>query len=169
MASSIDFGFGKVPTQDIAGGLQVGGGLLDLVGGFEKAAGYDLEASAYEKGAEAAGTNILYSQEATAIRQYQQIRKAFTQVGAEEAALAGNELSSGGSGLYLLRSSVQQGALASGLIGLQGAVEQAGYRAQQQSDTLLAEQAKSAAGSSVLGGIASGIMGIAKGAMMFGA
>jgi hypothetical protein len=61
--------------------------------------------------------------------------------------VAGSGFSNGGSAFYLMRSSANQGALASGTIGMQGAITAAGYQEQAQSFTTMAAVGEATAAS----------------------
>ena len=133
-----------------------------------EATGYGLESQAYTEAAGYATGNVQLAEESTAIQQYQQQRKLATTLGRQRAEIAGANLGPGGSGAYLLRSSMARGALASGLIGVQGAINAQGYASQSTADIALAEQATntgeaatSAASSSQTGTALSTASGIA--------
>lgn len=114
-------------------------------GDLATAQGYEAESQAYSEAAGYAAGNVTLAEESKAIQQYQQQRSLSLSLGRTRAQLAGAGLTSGGSGLDILRASAAQGALAKGLIGVQGEIQAQGYRAQSAADTLLSEQATDAA------------------------
>ena len=143
-------------TTGDAGGLAVAaGGLLGAAGTYvagqaasagdkATAAGYGEESKAYTEAAGYSAGNVQLAQESTAIQQYQQQRLLAKTVGRQQAEIAADNLGPGGSGTYLLRSSMAQGALATGLIGVQGAINEQGYASQESTNLALANQATGA-------------------------
>ena len=108
-------------------------------------AGYRAESQAYSEAAGFSRGNVQLAAESTLIQQYQQQRALAQSLGKTTAELGAAGLSSGGSGLDILRSSMAQGALARGLIGVQGSVEENAYAAQAVSEVGLSKQAEAAA------------------------
>lgn len=168
------------PSSVAGAGLSAFGDLTSAAGGFigsqanaaaarAEASGFTAESQAYSKAAGYAQGNVSLENEATAIQQYQQQRQLQSVLGQQKAIEGASGLSGGGSGLYLLRSSMAQGALAKGLIGVQGAVNAAGYAEQSAAYTGTAQQsaanasaAESAASSASTGGFLDVLGGVAK-------
>ena len=148
----------------MAAGLGISSGISD----FGTAYG-DLVAS---KGAsEAAGS---FNEAATLEMQNEQLAKAsgniqlaqtrrqiYQSESATQAAVGGAGLKMGGSSAAILRSSAQQGALATGLVSEQTQINITGYEAQAQAYTAQAQQEQQLAKSDQAGGIMSGIAGVA--------
>lgn len=134
----------------------LGGAVSDLFA----SEGESAEASAYGTAAQLANENATLALESSKIQQYQQTRSAELQMGSEQAAMAGNNLT-GGSGALLLKSSGQQAALGTALTSLQGEITSTGFQQQAaalQGEQQAAEKASTAAG---IGGILSVGAGIA--------
>jgi hypothetical protein len=103
-----------------------------------KAQGDIAEAQNYDLAANLANENAAYTAQSTRIQQYQQQRQETQTIGSQKAAVSGAGFGEGGSAFYLMKSSANQGALASGVIGMQGAINEAGYQEQAQSFTTMA-------------------------------
>jgi hypothetical protein len=98
-----------------------------------KAQGDIAEAQNYDLASNLASENAAYTAQSTRIQQYQQQRQETQTIGAQSAAVGGAGFAEGGSAYYLMKSSANQGAMASGVIGMQGAINEAGYTEQAQS------------------------------------
>lgn len=142
------FGFNASGIGTAFGDL--GGAVSDLFG----AEGASAEASAYGTAEQLASQDAILSLESSKIQQYQQSRSAEMQIGTEQAAQAGNNLT-GGSGSLLLKNSAQQAAMGNALIGLQGQITSQGF--QQQAAALQGEQqaAEKASSGGIFGSILS--------------
>ncbi len=95
-----------------------------------RAQGDIAEAQNYDLASNLATENANFTAQSTRIQQFQQQRQETQTIGAQKAAEGGAGFSSGGSAFYLMRDSANQGALATGVIGMQGAINEAGYREQ---------------------------------------
>jgi len=131
---------------NIGGGLQ---GALSGVGGFlggeQNAAGLKAEAEGdfqaatyYADAADISRSNEDIVKSSTAIQEAQLGRKIFQAEGTETAQVAGGNLEGGSAG-DLLRQSMQQGALAKGVLQQQGQIEVQSY--EQQAVGLQAQEA----------------------------
>ena len=98
-----------------------------------KAQGDIAESQNYDLAANLATENAGYTAESTRIQQSQQQRQETMTIGSQQAAVGGAGFAEGGSAFYLMKSSANQGALASGAIASQGAITEAGYNEQAQS------------------------------------
>ena len=127
----------------------LGGAVTDIFG----ALGQETAASAYTKAAAISTSNAAITASSGAITQEQENRLIMQTIGAEKASTAasGFETNSGGA-LDLMRSSVQQGALAKQLIANQSLITQQGFQQQAASETAQASQSKSAGTGGFLGG-----------------
>ncbi len=104
-----------------------------------KAQGDIAEATNYDLASNLAKENEAYTDVSTRIQQSQALRQETMTIGSQRAGVAGAGFANGGSAFYLMRDSANQGALAQGTIGLQGAITAAGYREQGESfDTMAA-------------------------------
>ena len=112
-----------------------------------KAQGDIAEAQNYDLAANLANENAAFTAQSTRIQQYQQQRQEAQTIGAQKAAVAGAGFAEGGSSFYLMKDSANQGALANGVIGLQGAITQAGYTEQAQSFETMATVGRQTAAS----------------------
>lgn len=165
MADSSIFG---VSATDFSSGLGAAGALAGGIGTYiadeYKSEGYEQESKAYTQAAGYAAGNVQLSEEGTAIKAYQTQRAVNQAIAKQEAGVAGAGFANSGSAQYLLRSSLSQGALAGGLVDVQGAAQKEGYLAQQAADLNLAKQARtSAEAASVAGdiGLVGGLIGAA--------
>lgn len=144
----------------------LGGAVSSIFGGIgaeASAGGYEAAADAYGKAARIATQNANLTLYSTQIQEAQQERKFEKVTGAETAATAGANLSGGTAG-DLMRSSIQQGALARSVIQAQGAVNRNAFLEQATAYEGMqgqAEGAASAAHSSAMGGFLGGALGIA--------
>jgi hypothetical protein len=75
------------------------------------------------------------------------MRQETMTIGSQKAGVAGAGFAEGGSAYYLMKDSANQGALAQGTIGLQGAITAAGYREQGESFTTMANAGRATAAS----------------------
>jgi hypothetical protein len=112
-----------------------------------KAQGDIAEAQNYTLAAGLATANAEYTNVSTRIQQSQQARQETQTLGSTRAAVAGSGFSNGGSAFYLMKEGANQGALASGTIGMQGAITAAGYTEQAQSFTTMAAVGEATAAS----------------------
>lgn len=110
-----------------------------------QAAGNIAEATTYNEAAGLASENAAYTAQSTRIQQAQQQRTETQTIGSQRAAEAGAGFSSGGTAFYLMKDSANQGALATGVIGAQGAITQAGYNEQASSYTTMAKAGEATA------------------------
>lgn len=167
-----------ISGSNLGAGLSAVGSLVGAFGTFQAgqanaaadqaaAKGYEEESQAYTQAAGYAQGNVQLAEESTAIQQYQQQRALTKSLGATKAEVAGAGFSASGTGLDLLRGSMAQGALATGLIGVQGAITSQGYAAQSAADTALSNEAsaaeaaaKAAASSASSGGIIGALGGV---------
>lgn len=130
-----------------------GGAISDLFG----AAGSAKAGEAYGKEADIANQNALLAKTSGDIQVAQQQRALTLATGTESAQTAGAGFTNSGSAIDLMRSSVQQGALAKALISNQTAITVAGY--QEQAEAAKGQQegaemeAKGKAGGGILGAI----------------
>lgn len=143
----------------------IGGAVGDFsnaLGDFMSISSDNEAASAYAQAASLAGENIDITRTATSVQLLQSQRQLALTTGQQSAAIGANGFSEGtGSGLDIYKASVQQGALAQGLITAQGQVTENAYTAQEQSDLSMEAQAKAKASGALMGGIGSTIAGIA--------
>ena len=143
---------------DIIG--DVGGAVSDLFG----AEGSNKAGEAYGTAADIATKNAALTLRSGQIQQQQEDIQLNKTIGGENAETAGAGFSNSGSALLLMRSSVQQGALAKQLISNQTQItaqgydqQAAAYKGQQQGAQL---QAKAQEGSGI-GNAVSGVLGVA--------
>lgn len=139
----------------------IGTAFTDLggaVGDFFASSGEAKSAKGYMEGAALAEQNSTFALESAKVQQFQVMRQAKQQIGTEEATVAGNGFQLSGSGADILRSSTQQAALGSALIGMQGRIQSQGYLEQANALTGEAESAKAASKGSAIGGVL-GIVG----------
>ncbi len=112
-----------------------------------KAQGDIMEAQNYDLAANLANENAAFTAQSTRIQQFQEARKETQTIGAQRAAEGAAGFGEGGSAFYLMRDSANQGALAQGVIGMQGAINEAGYREQAQSFKTMADVGRMTAAS----------------------
>jgi|SRR5579884_410277 len=131
------------------------GGIGSAVGAFFGAQGSEdlaqgdfQAAKLYADAADIAKQNVQIAKESTIIQEAQLQRQITKTIGAEQAAIAGNNLQGGSAG-DLIRSSMQQGALARAVLSQQGFLEQQQFK--QQALGLEAQEAAAvAAGNAAL-------------------
>ena len=151
-------GIGSFDPGGIGGAITGVGG---FIGGEEAAAGYGAEATAYGEAADVAEQNVGLEQEATNLQQYQEERKLRSTMGSEAADVAAGNFGEGGSGLYLARSSAQQGYLTQAMTKLQGQIEENSYLEQANAATGEEGMAKAESASAQTKGITDLIGGVA--------
>jgi hypothetical protein len=144
------FGSGTNPSGGIGpSNVQaVGSAASDLFAGFaagDKIKGDLAEGASYTEAAQLAEQNVQITAMSTAIQEVQQQRELYMSMGRTTAAVAGAGFANSGSALDILRSSAQQGALKSAVIGQQGLATEAGYQEQAASYDAMAAAASSAA------------------------
>ena len=144
------------------------GSIFQGIGDQQAASSYDQAAAIEGNAASIAGEGVNLVQQSAAIQTAQTQIGINTVLGQQQSDVAGAGLKGGGSNSYLLRSSVQQGALATGLVQQQAAITETGFQQQQQSllaqqatDQGLAAQANSAGLGSFIGGALKGVAGMA--------
>lgn len=143
MPSNSQFSAAGTAVDDLFGGI----GLL------YKAKGSRLEAQQYDKAAELALLNKQFAHTSTEIKETQQQRDIYKQVGGQESDIAGAGLEASGSALDILRESASQGALTKAVIGQQGLIEEAGYQEQADSYHLMAQASREAAKADTWGAV----------------
>jgi hypothetical protein len=127
---------------------QIGAAVNDLFAGDAlrtRAAGNRIQAQEYDLARELSLQNEQFTKTSTAIKQYQQQRGVETVLGQQAADVAASGFAASGSALDLLRDSASQGALTKAVLGQQGLIEEAGYREQAQSYSLMSQSARMAA------------------------
>ena len=145
---------------------ELGGGISGIFGGIAgqaEAGGFEAAADAYGKAANIANQNANLTDFSTKIQVAQLNRKIEQTTGAELAATAGANVAGGSAG-DLMRSSIQQGALAKSVAQTQGAVNKNGFLQQAEAYTGMQGQAEgeaSAAKAKSTGSFISGALGIA--------
>ena len=122
-------------TRITAEGTRIGaeGTRLNAEGLRIKARGGIAEAENYDLAAELARKNEAYSMASTRIQRYQNDRQVAQALGQQRAGVAAAGFSDSGSAMDLMRDSASQGALASGVLGMQGAITAEGYEEQAKS------------------------------------
>ena len=156
--SNSTFGDFGAATSDIFAGLAAS----------DKIKGDELEQQSYSEAASLASQNAQFTAMSTGIQESQAQRELYLNTGKTQSDVAGAGFAASGSGLDILRSSVQQGSLQKAVIGQQGMITEAGYQEQAASYTNMAEAANAAAkgesvaqtGDFIAGGI-SAVAGIA--------
>lgn len=156
-------GGGDTSSFDYGGALSAGGSIIGGIGSYlsgqatatadkyaakadlARQQGYEQESTAYTEAAGYAQGNVDLAKESTAIKEYQTSRQINAVIGKQRAQVGGAGFTESGTGLYLLRASAAQGALATGLVGVQGAIQEQGYAAQVAADTALSTEATTAA------------------------
>jgi hypothetical protein len=162
-------GFGGGPVN-FAG---IGGAVGDIFGAFgswELAKGNRASAGFYRQGAGLARENATLAKVSADIQEFQEGRKIYKAIGGQQADVAGAGFAASGTALDLLRDSTAQGALAKGLIDLQGHIQENAYMQQAFAMDAQAQAAESAASAAELGGWGSllkGAIGIGAAAFMF--
>jgi hypothetical protein len=141
--SSSQVGAASNAVSDIFGGI----------GSLYKAKGSRLEAQAYDKAAALARLNEQYTKESTDIKEFQQQRDSYKQIGGQEAEIGASGFAATGSALDILRESASQASLTKSVIGQQGLIEEAGYEEQAQSYDLMAQASREAAKADTWGAV----------------
>lgn len=98
-----------------------------------KARGDLAEAENLDLAAELAERNRLYTEASTRIQQFQSDRQVTQALGRQGADVAGAGFANSGSALDLMRDSASQGALAHGVLGMQGQIVEDAYEEQRKS------------------------------------
>lgn len=140
----------------------IGGGISDLFAGFgakAKAQGDLVEAQNYGLAETYANQEAAYTATSTAIQQTQADRQIYQGMSTARADVAGGGFAASGSGLDLLASSAQQGALQKAVLGQQGLITEAGYQEQAQSYGNMEAAANMAASAEKTAGIGDWITG----------
>jgi hypothetical protein len=141
--SSSSVGAASNAVSDIFGGI----------GSLYKAKGSRLEAQAYDKAAALARLNEQYTKESTDIKEFQQQRDSYKQIGGQEAEIGASGFAATGSALDILRESASQASLTKSVISQQGLIEEAGYEEQAQSYDLMAAASREAAKADTWGAV----------------
>lgn len=138
------------------------GAIGSLIGGEASSAGYSAEANLYGQAATLEEANIAYAKESTRLQTIAAQRRATKIIGAQQAAVGASGFQESGSSLALLRDSTAQAHLATGQIGLQGAINVTGYQEQEFAYKAQQAGAEAAAKAASTGGILGALGGIAK-------
>jgi len=144
----------------------LGGAVSDLFQGDAlraKAQGNRIEAQQYTLASQLATQNEQYTEQSTAIKQMQEDRTIYKTLGSQQADVASAGFAASGSALDLLADSAAQGALTKSVIAQQGLIEEASYKEQAQSYTLMSSAANLAAQADENAAKGSTITGILKG------
>jgi hypothetical protein len=141
--SSSKVGAGSNAVSDLTGGI----GLL------YKAKGSRLEAEQYDKAAALARLNEKFTESSTQIKEAQQQRDSYKQIGGQQADIAASGFAATGSALDILRESASQASLTKSVISQQGLIEEAGYEEQAQSYDLMARASREAAKADTWGAV----------------
>lgn len=112
-----------------------------------KAQGDLAEAGNYDLASGLATANEQYTAQSTRIQQAQLARQETQTIGGQQASVAGAGFANSGSAYDLMRDSANQGALARGVLGQQGAITEAGYDEQAKSFTTMANAGRATAAS----------------------
>jgi len=137
-------------VQGVAGvASDLGGAAQDLA---SMAGDYSAEGN-YKTAEGIANQDVRLEETATAIKEAQQQRQFEQTLGTQAAQVAGNGFGGSGSALDILRSSVQQGALAHATIATQGMINESSYQQQANAYGGEANAARSAADAAMLGGV----------------
>jgi hypothetical protein len=118
-----------------------GGAVSDLFQGF----GDQAQADMYRTAAGVALKQERYTEESTALQDFQTARKNFQTIGGQRADVAGAGLAQSGGALDLLRDSTEQAALSREILNRQGLITEEGYRDQATADQAMASAADQAA------------------------
>lgn len=169
MADSVSDTAGFGGGSDWGGGGSFGGGgdfggvfkgIGGLVGGIFDSKASSAEAGSYETAAKIADENARLTEEETGIKQFEEERKLSHTIGTQEATIAANGFQEGGSGAYILADSARQGALASGMIGVEGQIQENAYKTQAEKARGEAAAARAASKKSMMGGMFSAVSSI---------
>lgn len=126
----------------------IGSGIAGIFGGIgseEAAGGYQAAADAYGRAEVIARQNANLTDFSTKIQQAQLSRKIEQTEGAQTASIANAGLEGGGTAGDLMRSSIQQGALANSVVQTQGALNRNGFLQQAEAYEGMKGQAEGAA------------------------
>jgi hypothetical protein len=126
----------------------IGGAFSDLMGASaarSKQQGLQLEEAQYELAAQYAKQNEQFTEQSTAIQEYQKGREIMKTEGEQRADIAANNFAESGSALDIERDSANQGALAQAVLAQQGLITEAGYQEQANSYNIMAQAAGVAA------------------------
>lgn len=104
--------------------------LFSYFGAGYQEQGLQYEEQSYKAAQQLALQNEQFAKTSTAIKQAQAQRQTFQALGRTQAAVGGAGLAQSGSAIDLLRSSAQQGATTTAVLGQQGLIQQAGYAEQ---------------------------------------
>ena len=129
-------------------GGDIGGAVSDLFaasGARYKAQGDLAEQGQYLEAAGFAQQNVAFTQQSTAIKQFQTERQIQNSLGQTKADVAGAGFAESGSSLDILRESASQGALTKSVMATQGLITEAGYQEQADSYRTMASAAGLAA------------------------
>lgn len=143
-----------------------------------EAGGFNTESNFYQEAASLEAENAQLAEAAGNVKIAQQQRQNYEVRSATEEAQAGAGFAMSGSGLDILRENIQQGQLATGLLGIQKSIDVNTYNIQAKSYEAAAEQAQAQAGAAyasasgagtggIFGAIGGVVSGIAKFAGMF--
>ena len=126
----------------------IGGAVNDLYA----ARGAQASAGSYGQAAQIATTNSQIAQNSEQTNQLQ-IQRQISQVGgSQEAALGMGNMAESGSGLDVMRESMQQGAIAKSEAAQQGTIQVQGYQQQAQQYQQMQQAANSSAHGSMIAG-----------------
>ncbi len=126
--------------------ISAGGFRLNAVGNEMRAKGDEAEAEQYGLASTLATQNEQFTEQSTAIQQFQADRQLTQSLGATRAGVSGSGFTMGGSALDLLRDSASSGALTKAVLGQQGLITEAGYKEEAQSYDVMKSAAITAAG-----------------------
>lgn len=152
-------------------GSGIGGAVSDLFaakGASYKAKGDLAEQQQYTEAAALADQNEKFTEQSTAIKQFQTEREIQKSLGETTANVAGAGFATSGSALDILRESASQGSLTKSVMATQGLITEAGYREQGDSYRTMANAAgiaadaeNEAAKGDMIGGIIKGVTAVA--------
>jgi hypothetical protein len=123
------------------------------IGSLYKAKGSRIEAEQYDKAAALARLNEKVTASSTEIKEAQQQRDSYKQIGGQQAEIGASGFAATGSALDILRESASQASLTKSVISQQGLIEEAGYEEQAQSYDLMAKASREAAKADTIGAI----------------
>jgi hypothetical protein len=167
----------NMPTMPISAATagNIGGDIGGAVGDLFAASGAKLkeqgdlaEQQQYTEAAGLAQQNVAFTQQSTAIKEFQTEREVQKSLGQTRADVAGAGFAESGSSLDILRESASQGALTKSVMGTQGLITEAGY--QEQADSyrtmasaagLAAQEEEKAAKGDTFAGIIKGVTAVA--------
>lgn len=131
------------------------GQLGGAVGSLFTSEGNAAEANSYTSAASLDEQNAQLTAASTRIQATQEARTVSQSLGTTVADVAGAGFTESGSALAILKSSAQQGALASSLINIQGAINENAYAAEAGANTAKAKAANEANTAGTISAIAS--------------